>query len=524
MVSMTIRLYTLGSVAGLLSCTDPLQPDERLSLSRGGPRSLTPPSALTSTPASSSQVDLSWSDNSSTETGFEIFRSTNGSEGTFNFHLSAGANATTLSDASLAPLTQYCYKVRAVSVVRQKVNFSGFSNVACATTTRIPLLAASNLDVEPYDFGHSIKITWTDNSSNEIGFRVERSTSEAGRWDTLFIQGPNVTLAQNSVAAEQQFCYRVIAFNNQGDTAPSNVDCTSIPTRPTSLTAQLTGSGTIDLRWVDNSAVEDGYEVQRRTNGGLFATLANLPPDAAGYQDSELSPDVTYTYRVRAKKEAGFSTPSDEVNVVTATKPPSAPSDSVVPSSSSTVDVLWTPQWGNSEGFRIERSPDGLANWISIGSTGPYQTGFADVELLPEQRVCYRVFAFNNVGESASNIDCTTPPAGPSDLVAHAVDPQTVDLTWNDNSGVEDGYEIWGWYGGSEDPSEFVADLPSNSRTYRDTRIWPYYAYWVVARKDGGYSDWFGAVVDAGPTGLSLRSPAPWPSSLPTPADRRQGR
>lgn len=46
-----------------------------------------------------------------------------------------------------------------------------------------------------------------------------------------------------------------------GDAPPSNPDCTAPPAAPTNLVATPRDDGGADLRWSDNSAVEDGYEV-----------------------------------------------------------------------------------------------------------------------------------------------------------------------------------------------------------------------------------------------------------------------
>src|SRR6266404_432364 len=69
----------------------------------------------------------------------------------------------------------------------------------------------------------SVRITWTDNSINEDGFRVER---DAGPWTTLVTTGPGVTSAQDAsgIPNQERVCYRVVAFNKAGDAAPSNTD------------------------------------------------------------------------------------------------------------------------------------------------------------------------------------------------------------------------------------------------------------------------------------------------------------
>ena len=170
----------------------------------------------------------------------------------------------------------------------------------------------------------TLQLTWTDNSKVEDGFRVERSATNTGPWETAGTTGPDATsFSDGGRTSEQQVCYRVIAFKRSRDSGPSNTDCTSPPAAPTSLTATAVDQRTIDLAWKDNSTVEDGYEAQRASSeGGPYGVVANLDADAVGYRDTGFSGGTTYWYRIRAKKDGGFG---DFSNIIAATPPPPAP-------------------------------------------------------------------------------------------------------------------------------------------------------------------------------------------------------
>jgi hypothetical protein len=70
------------------------------------------PTGLTATPVAADQIDLVWSDTNTTETGFEVERSPNGSTGWAQIGVN-GANDLTYSDTGLAAGTQYWYRIRA---------------------------------------------------------------------------------------------------------------------------------------------------------------------------------------------------------------------------------------------------------------------------------------------------------------------------------------------------------------------------------------------------------------------------
>ena len=88
------------------------------------------PTNLTASVLSSTQVKLTWKDNSNNETGFQVSRS-HVSLGDWVVVGTTGSNQTSFTDSSAAPTTTYAYKVRAFNATGK----SGPSNVVTATTT-----------------------------------------------------------------------------------------------------------------------------------------------------------------------------------------------------------------------------------------------------------------------------------------------------------------------------------------------------------------------------------------------------
>ena len=91
------------------------------------------PTTVTATAASSSEIDVTWSD-VDTETGYRVERSTDGSSG-WTTVATTGQDVTAYSDTGLAAGSTYYYRVYAT-------NAGGDSpppDVASATTTLDPL-------------------------------------------------------------------------------------------------------------------------------------------------------------------------------------------------------------------------------------------------------------------------------------------------------------------------------------------------------------------------------------------------
>jgi hypothetical protein len=86
------------------------------------------PSGLTAIANNASSINLSWIDASSTEYGFQVYRSLDNSS--FSWVVNLTINSTAYVDNSLAALTTYYYKVGSANIIGDL----NYSNVASATT------------------------------------------------------------------------------------------------------------------------------------------------------------------------------------------------------------------------------------------------------------------------------------------------------------------------------------------------------------------------------------------------------
>jgi hypothetical protein len=443
---------------------------------------------------SPSSIDVSWQDNSTNETGFEVQRSTEGTNGQFMELAITGAGYAGHRDGGLAPSTAFCYKARAFRTTGNKKSYSAFSSAACTSTPALPppspISPPSGLRAVAE--GSFITVRWTDNSGDEEGFRVERSPDGSDPWTVRFSTDANAPYASDGALPEQQFCYRVMAFNKDGNSAPSNVDCATVLFAASSLSASQVDDATIDLTWANGSTLADAVVVYRATPTQYhpFVLVATLAGTASGYRDARLTANSTYWYYVRVKRQDDISDFSEIVSATTATMPPNAPSfTGAAPQSSTSVAVFWWDHSENEEGFRVERSTNGGLTWVSAGTAEPGLTGmsFIDEGQQTELEVCYRVLAFNDRGDSEpSTTGCTVPPTAPTGLSGRALDDQTLELQWEDNSNAEDSYEIWiataaDWF--------LITTLPKNSTIARIAPWASATAYGVAAGRDGGISD-----------------------------------
>ncbi|MBI4285413.1 MAG: PD40 domain-containing protein [Chloroflexi bacterium] len=273
-------------------------------------------------------VTLTWTDNSANEMKFVIDRSTDG----VNFSVIGGvaANLTTYTDATVAAGTTYFYRVTAVS----NTNKSPPSNVISVTvpTPPSPLPAAPTNLTAVAGGPTQVTLAWTDNATNETGFRIERATAETFTTVVITNVGADVTtFTDNTVVAGTTYFYRVFAFNGAGTSAPSNVVSVTTPAAPppppppappaspTGLTAIAAGPTLVNLAWVDNSGDETGFRIERATDEAFTTVVTTtVGANVTTFSDNTVVGGTAYFYRVFAFNAVGNRPPS---NVATVTTP-----------------------------------------------------------------------------------------------------------------------------------------------------------------------------------------------------------
>jgi len=110
--------------------------------------------------------------------------------------------------------------------------------------------------------GSQVNLTWTDNSTNETGFRIERAVNGGG-FAAIGTTLANVTTFTDAgvIAAGTAYSYRVFAYNAAGDSLPSNT--WTLPLTITGLTASVpfpTATGT-PITWTATTAGGAGQAV-----------------------------------------------------------------------------------------------------------------------------------------------------------------------------------------------------------------------------------------------------------------------
>ena len=184
------------------------------------------PTGLIAQAASETQINLTWTDATNKETGFEIERRLPPA-GEFVKIGAVGMNVEAFLDLGVEANTTYEYRVKAVN----KTGSSAYSNTASDTAlskAAHPPAAAENLVATVVDY-HSIRLTWDDLSNNEDGFKVLREDLGA-----VFITTADVTEFEDTGLDDNTtYTYTVMPYNSAGDGWPfSNIAQATTPQLP----------------------------------------------------------------------------------------------------------------------------------------------------------------------------------------------------------------------------------------------------------------------------------------------------
>jgi hypothetical protein len=272
------------------------------------------PSNLVAATQSTSQINLSWIDNATNETGFRVDQSLDGV--TWTTIATLGADSTSYSAIGLTAGTSYTFRVAAFNVT----SVSDYSNLVTTATLAV---APTNLTATAVSASR-IDLSWFD-VSGETGYKIERST-DGINWTQIATTAANVTSYSNTgLNSSTTYSYRVKANNAGGDSVASNVasattlTAPTLPAAPTSLTAVAASATRVTLTWTDNSNNENGFQVWRTSNNGRsWVNIANVGANATSYSDNGVNARKTYSYRVRAFNDAGNSA---YTNIATVTTP-----------------------------------------------------------------------------------------------------------------------------------------------------------------------------------------------------------
>jgi dienelactone hydrolase len=566
------------------------------------------PSTVTATPSSYNKINISWTDNSSNETGFEIFRSET-ENGTYITVGTIDSNKVSFTDSALSPSKQYFYKIKAIGQYGE----SGFSNTVNASTPAAPATPVAPTEmVGVSGENNTVTISWNDNASNETKYNIYRSTD--GTTFTLVGSIPANTNAYTDTDVQPQnyYSYYVAGENGSGvgassDTIriragnkapiinslenifvkagatatddfsvtddPGDVITVTATNRPAFVTittisegnyritakpsSQQVGSYTMTITATDNNGKSSTQDiiinVADKNTKTVYVNLGSTDKAATGawnnWLGARLAGDVLNSIKDENNTASNITVTSlSDWSLTNNMGHISGNNSGVFPD-----DVLASgfADAGTEKMFRIGGLNSARQyNLVFVGSmneginaTATYTAGTQTVVLNARNNTNFTA-NLNNLSPNSSgeilvtiNRDASSPllylngfaieevEAGvqllyPDHVYAEPLDRTSNLITWSDRTNNESGYELYRALDSSFTKEAIAISLPANTKTYTDTALTPNTKYWYGLRAKNGnnYSEYSRIVKAITPESIVYvnfnvtveNAPAPW--------------
>ncbi len=436
--SYTVRAYNAAGWGGFSAAT------------AGTPRTVPAAPAITAT-AGNKQNTITWSapaNNGAGVTKYEISRKTG--SGAYAV-LNANVTATSYTDPSLTAGTAYTYRVRAYNAA----GWGNYSAEKSASPYTVPN-APSAPTVSPGN-GQNV-ISWTAPANNGAAI----TNYEVFQNGTSIGTTTSTTMTKTGLSNGTSYSYTVRAYNVAGwgnQSAAASAIPRTLPNAPAKPSV-TPGDGKNTVTWAApaaNGAAVTAYELLR--NGVTISSSIT----STSYVDSGLQNGTEYTYTVKAKNVAGWSSASPTSDKAIPYGLPDKVGKITLKQGNKQIKIDWSAADSNGadiESYEIYRNGESLKADIAGDATS-----YTDTGLTNGTAYTYKVRAHNKAGDGAFSDDATLQldetPKAPTNVIVTPVEGG-FDISWT-AADVNGGSDIKGY-------NVYIENEKNNTELITDTK------------------------------------------------------
>jgi chitodextrinase len=444
------------------------------------------------------QTTISWDTN--VPTNGQIFYGLTTSYGSQSALVDNTIKTTThsITLSGLTAGTTYNFKVTSVDALGNTTSSANFTfTTGPATPTDVTAPTISAITTSGITTGGAT-ISWTtnENSDTQVEYGLTTSYGSQTTLNPTLLTSHSVTLS--GLTASTTYNFRVKSKDSAGNLAvSSNQTVTTLPlpdtTAPTISNVVISSvtANSATVTWTTNENSDTQVDYGTTTGYGSQTALNTTLSTTHSASLTNLSSGVTYNLRVRSKDASGNLATS--VNYTFTTTTPAPPADTTAP----VISNITTSNLTTSSiqiGWNTDESASG---YVAYGTTASYGlTSPVDSTLKTSRTITlstlkrnttynYQVVstdASGNIARSA-NRTFTTPSrlSKPPKTATLTATNGSVILTWSDpKDNNNDIYELWrgvlimrstAGFIQVPDKTTALADVPSATKTYRDTTV-----------------------------------------------------
>ncbi len=458
------------------------------------------PASLAFTSVSSSAISISWSANGNPGSTLYIVQRSTGA----GYATVSSGTTTSFTDSAVTSSVTYSYQVAAENGGSIATSFTG--PISTTTSGGATAPAAPTAFAGSAQSASSILWSWTDNASNETGYRVIGGTINiSGNLAANTTSWLQTGLSANTLYGN----YQAEAYNSSGTADSSAINRYTLANTPSSLAFVSVSTSAISISWSANGNPGGTiFNVQRSTGGGYTTVSSGT---STSYTDSSVTSSTTYSYQVDAQNGNAIATSyTGPISTTTGSgvTAPAAPTG-FAGSAQSATSILWswTDNANNETGYRVLGGTINVSGDLAANTTSWLQTGLSANTLYGN----YLAEAFNSSGTADSSAtNRYTLADAPASLAFTGVSASAVSISWSANGNpAGTTFNVQRSTGGG-----YTTISSGTSTSYTDTSVTPatIYDYQVQAVNGNGVATAF-----AGPISTATSTGGPWTLLDPLP-------
>jgi hypothetical protein len=246
------------------------------------------PANLVATVGSSSQIDLTWTDVATDETGYELDLATSSD---FTIGLvteTLAANSDSYLATGLTAGTTYYFRVRAKNLAGDSEWATDDATTASSSSTVPPTSLTAYIETED-----AIELLWDNAATDEDGYVIERKVG-SGAYSLLIALGPDATYWTDcGVSPGITYSYRVKTVEGSSSSIWVNSNAIVLAPKASDFIVSRGSDTRLVVNWSD-AAGESGYELSLTNPATALTSTVILASNTTTYTFTGLTAGITY--------------------------------------------------------------------------------------------------------------------------------------------------------------------------------------------------------------------------------------